>query len=96
MKTTLIRKVQLREIGNIFSMTTDALHFSPLLSSIHFFFQATALLIENLDILIDKTARSDFQSDVLPMILSAFETNSPQLQVCCQASLFSFMSFDIL
>lgn len=43
--------------------------------------QATALLLENVDILIDKTARSDLQADILPLILGSFHTNSSQVQV---------------
>lgn len=43
---------------------------------------ATALLLQNLDILVEKTARSDVQSDVLPLILNSLETNVPELQVC--------------
>lgn len=43
--------------------------------------QATALLLGNLEILIEKTARGDLHSDVLPLILNSFETSVPELQV---------------
>lgn len=43
--------------------------------------QATALLLQNLEILVEKTARSDWHCDVLPLILNSFETNVPELQV---------------
>ena len=43
--------------------------------------QATAVLLENVDILIDKTAKSDLQADILPLIISSFQTNCPQNQV---------------
>jgi hypothetical protein len=43
--------------------------------------EATALLLQNVEILIEKTARSDIHTDVLPLILNSFESNVPELQV---------------
>ncbi|GFY04019.1 SCY1-like protein 2 [Trichonephila clavipes] len=42
--------------------------------------QATVTLLENLDIIMKKTPKSDIKADVLPMLYSAFESTTPQIQ----------------
>ncbi|XP_015792718.1 SCY1-like protein 2 isoform X2 [Tetranychus urticae] len=42
--------------------------------------QATVTLLESMDILISKTAKSDFKQDILPMVYNAFESATPQIQ----------------
>ncbi|KAF8790362.1 SCY1-like protein 2 isoform X2 [Argiope bruennichi] len=43
--------------------------------------QATVTLLENLDIIMKKTPKSDIKADVLPMLYSAFESTTPQIQL---------------
>ncbi|XP_054169221.1 SCY1-like protein 2 [Oppia nitens] len=42
--------------------------------------QATVTLLENIDILIGKTAQSDLKTDVLPMLYASFDSSTPQIQ----------------
>ncbi|GFY41364.1 uncharacterized protein TNIN_26151 [Trichonephila inaurata madagascariensis] len=42
--------------------------------------QATVTLLENLDIIIKKTPKSDVKSEVLPMLCAAFDSSTPQIQ----------------
>ncbi|CAG2100888.1 unnamed protein product [Medioppia subpectinata] len=42
--------------------------------------QATVTLLENIDVLIGKTAQSDLKTDVLPMLYGSFDSTSPQIQ----------------
>lgn len=43
--------------------------------------QATVTLLENLHIILEKTPRDDIRSEVLPMLYSAFESTTIQVQV---------------
>ncbi|XP_022258861.1 SCY1-like protein 2 isoform X1 [Limulus polyphemus] len=42
--------------------------------------QATVTLLENLDIIMKKMSKTDIKSDVLPMMYSAFDSTTPQIQ----------------
>nr|XP_042902354.1 uncharacterized protein LOC107453616 [Parasteatoda tepidariorum] len=42
--------------------------------------QATVTLLENMDIIMQKTPKSDLRSEVLPMLYSAFDSSTPQIQ----------------
>ncbi|KAG8195910.1 hypothetical protein JTE90_001145 [Oedothorax gibbosus] len=42
--------------------------------------QATVTLLENLDIIMKKTPKSDMKSEVLPMLYNAFDSSTPQIQ----------------
>lgn len=43
--------------------------------------QAAVTLLENLHIILEKTPRDDIRSEVLPMLYSAFESTTIQVQV---------------
>lgn len=43
--------------------------------------QATVVLLENLHLILEKTPRDDVRSEVLPMLYSAFESSTAQVQV---------------
>lgn len=43
--------------------------------------QATVTLLENLHIILEKTPRDDIRTEVLPMLYSAFESTTIQVQV---------------
>ncbi|GIY82531.1 uncharacterized protein CEXT_630661 [Caerostris extrusa] len=43
--------------------------------------QATVTLLENMDIIMKKTPKSDLKSEVLPMLYTAFDSSTPQIQV---------------
>ncbi|XP_067120668.1 SCY1-like protein 2 isoform X3 [Centruroides vittatus] len=42
--------------------------------------QATVTLLENLDIIMSKTPKSDIKAEVLPMLYNAFDSTTPQIQ----------------
>ncbi|XP_035225576.1 SCY1-like protein 2, partial [Stegodyphus dumicola] len=42
--------------------------------------QATVTLLENMDIIMKKTPKSDLKSEVLPMLYNAFDSTTPQIQ----------------
>ncbi|XP_022253725.1 SCY1-like protein 2 [Limulus polyphemus] len=42
--------------------------------------QATVTLLENLDIIMRKTPKTDIKTDVLPMMYTAFDSTTPQIQ----------------
>ncbi|XP_076329759.1 SCY1-like protein 2 [Tachypleus tridentatus] len=42
--------------------------------------QATVTLLENLDIIMRKTPKADIKADVLPMMYTAFDSTTPQIQ----------------
>lgn len=43
--------------------------------------QATIILLENLHIILEKTPRDEIRSEVLPMLYSAFDSTTVQVQV---------------
>ncbi|GBM37954.1 hypothetical protein AVEN_46257-1 [Araneus ventricosus] len=49
--------------------------------------QATVTLLENMDIIMKKTPKSDLKSEVLPMLYNAFDSTTPQIQEACFANL---------
>ncbi|KAL1470738.1 hypothetical protein MTO96_024005 [Rhipicephalus appendiculatus] len=42
--------------------------------------QATVTLLENLDVLMKKTPKTDIKADVLPMLYNSFDSTTPQIQ----------------
>lgn len=42
--------------------------------------QATVTLLENLDVLMKKTPKTDIRADVLPMLYNSFDSTTPQIQ----------------
>ena len=52
--------------------------------------KATVTLLENIDILMLKTCTSDFfRTEIVPMICNAFDSSTPQIQVCILILFFS-------
>ena len=43
--------------------------------------QASVTLLENLDIIVDKSPPDDLQTEILPMLYSSFESTTLQVQV---------------
>lgn len=50
--------------------------------------QATVTLLENIDIILQKTPEEDIETDILPIVYAGLESNTLQVQVNLHTRLF--------